>query len=163
MLVNNSKGTKVEIAASDFWTKFHTTTLIREITVEGDELSGKFKAAQDVVSATGTPAKGVTEFNVKFSPGSWPTAASATCSTSPATSRSRPRSPNDFWMSVLVPIIPWLLIFGFIWFFVFRQLRSAGAANMLGNFGKSKARSRPRSTRTSRSTTWPASRRPRTR
>src|SRR5688500_752925 len=24
---------------------------------------------------------------------------------------------------VLVPLVPWLLIFGFIWFFVFRQLR----------------------------------------
>jgi cell division protease FtsH len=27
-------------------------------------------------------------------------------------------------MSIIVPLIPWLLIFGFIWFFVFRQLRS---------------------------------------
>jgi hypothetical protein len=25
-----------------------------------------------------------------------------------------------------VPLIPWLLIFGFIWFFVFRQLRMQG-------------------------------------
>jgi ATP-dependent Zn protease len=26
-------------------------------------------------------------------------------------------------LDILVPLIPWLLIFGFIWFFVFRQLR----------------------------------------
>src|SRR5206468_2909364 len=40
---------------------------------------------------------------------------------------------------ILVPLIPWLLIFGFIWFFVFRQLRnSAGAGGMLGNFGRSR-------------------------
>ncbi|HEX4055534.1 MAG TPA: ATP-dependent metallopeptidase FtsH/Yme1/Tma family protein [Tepidisphaeraceae bacterium] len=26
-------------------------------------------------------------------------------------------------MNILVPILPWLLIFGFIWFFVFRKLR----------------------------------------
>ncbi len=44
-------------------------------------------------------------------------------------------------LNVLVPVIPWLLIFGFIWFFVFRQLRnSAGAGGMLGNFGRSKHR-----------------------
>jgi ATP-dependent Zn protease len=47
-------------------------------------------------------------------------------------------SPN--WvLQVIVPLIPWLLIFGFIWFFVFRQLRnSAGAGGMLGNFGRSR-------------------------
>jgi cell division protease FtsH len=40
---------------------------------------------------------------------------------------------------VIIPLIPWLLIFGFIWFFVFRQLRnSAGAGGMLGNFGRSR-------------------------
>ena len=44
-------------------------------------------------------------------------------------------------MNIIVPLIPWLLIFGFIWFFVFRQLRnSAGAGGMLGNFGKGRAR-----------------------
>src|SRR5437667_470076 len=42
-------------------------------------------------------------------------------------------------MNILLPLIPWLLIFGFIWFFVFRQLRnSAGAGGMLGNFGRSR-------------------------
>jgi cell division protease FtsH len=28
-------------------------------------------------------------------------------------------------LNIFVPLIPWLLIFGFIWFFVFRQLRNA--------------------------------------
>ncbi|MEZ0268119.1 MAG: AAA family ATPase, partial [Phycisphaerae bacterium] len=43
--------------------------------------------------------------------------------------------------TILIPLIPWLLIFAFIWFFVFRQLRnSAGAGGMLGNFGRSKHR-----------------------
>ena len=42
-------------------------------------------------------------------------------------------------INMLLPMIPWLLIFGFIWFFVFRQLRnSAGAGGMLGNFGRSR-------------------------
>ncbi len=44
-------------------------------------------------------------------------------------------------INTLLSIIPWLLIFGFIWFFVFRQLRSsAGGAGMLGSFGRSRHR-----------------------
>jgi cell division protease FtsH len=42
-------------------------------------------------------------------------------------------------INMLLGIVPWLLIFAFIWFFVFRQLRaSAGGAGMLGNFGRSR-------------------------
>jgi len=42
-------------------------------------------------------------------------------------------------INMLLSIVPWLLIFAFIWFFVFRQLRSsAGGAGMLGNFGRSR-------------------------
>ncbi len=49
-------------------------------------------------------------------------------------------STSLFWQ-VLVPLIPWLLILGFIWFFVLRQLRQAsGGAGMLGNFGRSRHR-----------------------
>ncbi len=42
-------------------------------------------------------------------------------------------------INLVYPLIPWLLIFAFIWFFVFRQLRnSSGAGGMLGNFGRSR-------------------------
>src|SRR3972149_1811673 len=40
---------------------------------------------------------------------------------------------------------PWILIFGFIWFFIFRQLRSSnGPGGMLGNFGRSRHRVTPK-------------------
>jgi cell division protease FtsH len=49
------------------------------------------------------------------------------------------KNQSNLLMNILLPLVPWLLIFGFIWFFVFRQLRnSAGAGGMLGSFGKSK-------------------------
>ena len=42
---------------------------------------------------------------------------------------------------ILLSMLPWLLIFGFLWFFLFRQLRMAGGgAGMLGNFGRSRHR-----------------------
>jgi cell division protease FtsH len=47
---------------------------------------------------------------------------------------------NQF-VLVLLSMLPWILIFGFIWFFIFRQLRSAGGpGGMLGNFGRSRHR-----------------------
>ncbi len=49
-------------------------------------------------------------------------------------------TPNPL-VSVLVMLLPWLLIFLFLWFVVFRQLRNAGGgAGMLGNFGRSRHR-----------------------
>ena len=48
-------------------------------------------------------------------------------------------SPNII-VNLLIPFVPWLLIFGFIWFFVFRQLRNSAAARVgcsRGNFGRS--------------------------
>ncbi|MFH1110939.1 MAG: ATP-dependent metallopeptidase FtsH/Yme1/Tma family protein, partial [Planctomycetota bacterium] len=47
---------------------------------------------------------------------------------------------NQF-VLLLVSMLPWILIFGFIWFFIFRQLRGAsGPGGMLGNFGRSRHR-----------------------
>ncbi|MEL7237706.1 MAG: ATP-dependent zinc metalloprotease FtsH [Planctomycetota bacterium] len=44
------------------------------------------------------------------------------------------------WLLYLLPLLPWLLLFGFIYLIFFRQLRSGGAGGMLGNFGRSKHR-----------------------
>ncbi len=44
-------------------------------------------------------------------------------------------------LTFLLPMIPWLIFFGVIWFLFIRQLRqSAGGAGMLGNFGRSRHR-----------------------
>jgi cell division protease FtsH len=48
---------------------------------------------------------------------------------------------NNLFLQLLIGMLPWLLIFGLIWFFLFRQLRQAGGGpGMLGNFGRSKHR-----------------------
>ena len=48
---------------------------------------------------------------------------------------------QNIWLNILLPFVPWLLIFAVIYFFLFRQLRnSGGAGGMLGNFGRSKHR-----------------------
>ena len=46
---------------------------------------------------------------------------------------------NSLLVQVLIGLVPWLLILGFLWFFVFRPMRNAaGPGGMLGNFGRSK-------------------------
>jgi cell division protease FtsH len=48
---------------------------------------------------------------------------------------------QNIWLTVLVQMLPWILIFGLIWFFFLRQLRqTGGGAGMLGNFGRSRHR-----------------------
>ncbi len=48
---------------------------------------------------------------------------------------------NNLLLQVFITMIPWLLIFAFLWFIVFRQFRqSGGGAGMLGNFGRSRHR-----------------------
>jgi cell division protease FtsH len=50
------------------------------------------------------------------------------------------KKPNQF-MLVLLSMLPYILIFGLIWFFIFRQIRSAsGPGGMLGTFGRSRHR-----------------------
>ncbi|HEX8915936.1 MAG TPA: YcxB family protein [Humisphaera sp.] len=41
---------------------------------------------------------------------------------------TRPAAPagDDLVGGILLPVVPWLVIFGFIWFFVYRQLRARG-------------------------------------
>ena len=48
--------------------------------------------------------------------------------------------PNQV-VIVLLNLLPWVLIFAFIWFVFFRQIRSmGGGGGMLGNFGRSRHR-----------------------
>ncbi len=48
---------------------------------------------------------------------------------------------DSIWMTLVVALLPWLLIFAFIWFVVFRQLRNAGGGpGMFGSFGRSRHR-----------------------
>ncbi len=42
--------------------------------------------------------------------------------------------------NILLSFIPWILILGLMYFFIFRQFRGAGGGGMLGNFGRSKHR-----------------------
>ena len=46
---------------------------------------------------------------------------------------------NNLLLNILVPFVPWVIVFVIIWFIFIRQMRnSGGAGGMLGNFGRSR-------------------------
>ena len=64
----------------------------------------------------------------------------------PMVDRLLDQAPNDIHVErssglliVILQLLPWLLIFGVIWFFLFRAVRSGGGGmGMLGSFGRSR-------------------------
>jgi ATP-dependent Zn protease len=105
-------------AVSDF-ESFLEQGVIRTITVQGDEVYG------DLLSPT-RAADGslITNYRTSFPTGmtqSWAFMEHVLHNRGGA--RVYVENDQNLLLQVLVPLIPWLLIFGFIWFFVFRQLR----------------------------------------
>ena len=51
-------------------------------------------------------------------------------------------APSTLWQQILISIIPFVLLIGFVWFLISRGLRGAGGGpgGMLGSFGKSRHR-----------------------
>ncbi len=114
---------------------------IAEVTIAGAEVTGKFVTPQDSLDKA-------TSFYTEI-----PTAAQGydflrdllAGSVSPSGKTIAPltkvgvKNGNDFVASLIITMLPWLLIFAFLWLFVFRQLRSVGGGGgMLGNFGRSR-------------------------
>ncbi len=135
LLVNKSNQKYQSIPLSAFKDKLEAD-LVKELVIDGDDLKGEFVSPQSVVA---TPTQ-VTLFATRV-----PTGNSADFKftqwvlDNKHNARVDVEKNQNLLINILLPLIPWLLIFGFIWFFVFRQLRnSAGAGGMLGNFGRSR-------------------------
>ena len=134
ILLNQRGRTASLIDFSDFRAEL-TNKNVSQVTFEGDELVGEFATAVKL------PGKGeVKRFRVEVAPTSLSHELGLWILTqAPAGTKLKVENSQNLLATILVPLIPWLLIFGFIWFFIFRQLRnSAGAGGMLGNFGRSR-------------------------
>src|SRR5688572_19209049 len=134
VLVQGKNRAVERINWNEFWT-LHTTNQVRELTIEGDEITGELR--DTFKTADG---RQVQHFRTAVPQGAGSDYALLKDLTVNSTQTSvRVENSQNILLQVLVPLIPWLLIFLFIWFFVFRQLRnSAGAGGMLGNFGRSR-------------------------
>jgi cell division protease FtsH len=140
LFINGKPKARFTIAWSEFDQKL-SDDQVREVTVEGGgDIHGSFRSAQIIGTNN---SRAITEFRTKA-----PTVdGAATWGVLQYINQNRKNAivayddGQSLLINILLPLIPWLLVFGFIWFFVFRQLRnSAGAGGMLGNFGRSKHR-----------------------
>ncbi|MFT3786972.1 MAG: ATP-dependent zinc metalloprotease FtsH [Tepidisphaeraceae bacterium] len=131
LLQYNRKGGQRVISLSEFMNEVRDKN-VKLVTIAGSEITGTFDKPKDAFNRA-------TEFYTEI-----PTAAQSWEFTrdllnSNSLTQVKVENHNDLWVNLLVPLLPWILIIAFFWFFVFRQLRNAGGgAGMLGNFGRSR-------------------------
>jgi cell division protease FtsH len=133
MLLNMKSQQKTTLPISEFY-KYLDQDQIRSYKIEGAEATGEFN---DPVPAM---FQGNKHFRVKLSTDG-PVSGEMVKEllSRKGNAEITIDDSQSLLINLLLPLIPWLLIFGFIWFFVFRQLRSSsGAGGMLGNFGRSR-------------------------
>ena len=144
LFVVNQQTTNVETIPWTTFTEKLTApedgiSAVRAITIDGATIRGEFRPDTPLKTATGetvgrfqtsVPAGMANDYNLLKD-----------IEAMAGTSVSIEADNSGEWYVYLLPLIPWLLIFGFIYFFLIRQLRAGGGAGgMLGNFGRSKHR-----------------------
>jgi cell division protease FtsH len=135
MLLRSTSNAHQPIPISDFETLL-SQNHIEEFTIDGNDIEGEVKDGVQIPGAAGNTKFFSTEYpEGTFSNGAY----LVDLMNKRGATKVEAKNQSSLLMNILLPLVPWLLIFGFIWFFVFRQLRnSAGAGGMLGSFGKSK-------------------------
>ena len=130
MLLNKTGSTYATIPMSDFVERLENGR-VRTVTVGNDEVSGEFMGIELIGGDK------VGKFRVALVTGTTSNWAFQQWVVEHRHGALVDVENNPNWVTqILVPLIPWLLIFAFIWFFVFRQLRKAqttAANNRVGD------------------------------
>jgi cell division protease FtsH len=137
LLLNNRGGQYITLNYGDVLHQLRTDN-VKLLSLENDQLKGEFRQP---VPFPGPGMSAVTRFRADVPPGalSGPLGVWILEHRGPADLVAE--NSQNLLVTIIVPLIPWLLIFAFVWFFIFRQLRnSASAGGMLGNFGRSRHR-----------------------
>ena len=134
---NNRGHSSINVDISELQTQFANKN-VEVITLDGDTLRGKFRKP---IALPGN--REVEMFRTEVPTGSQPwDVCKWVLENAPLSAASvKVENSGSIITSLILPFIPYLIIFGVIWFFVIRQLRNgSGAGGMLGNFGRSKHR-----------------------
>ena len=120
LLLNKSGAPYPSVAISDVFEQLKDGH-VSYVTIDGDRLLGEFRTPLPV----GDQGERVLKFQSALPQGSGSDFSTVRYLTENAQGAKVYVGNNpNLLVNILVPLIPWLLIFGFIWFFVFRQLRS---------------------------------------
>ena len=126
----------MDIKYSEFYPRLNEGK-VKTVIIQGDEIIGEFTSAQTIPNIQAP----VTRFRTMATAEgavTWQQQQYIQDHLAPSgTMEVKPT--QNLVVNLLVPFIPWLVVFFFIYFFIFRQLRGAnGPGGMLGNFGRSR-------------------------
>ena len=125
-LLRNKTGISyTEVPLNDFY-RLVREGKVQSVTIEDAEVRGRLSEGMQLQGAAGPQQ--VFYFRTRLPPGmgtKWEFNQWVLENAKDA--RVEGDTGSDLVTNILVPLIPWALIFGFIWFFVFRQLRAHGA------------------------------------
>ena len=117
---------------------------IKELVLDGDSVSGEFFNGTAIAGASTKQTKYQCELSAGTAPWDFITSvreANAKNTNIANKANIKAENNNTAVSSILTNLLPWVLIIGALYFFVFRHLRNTGGAGgMLGNFGRSKHR-----------------------
>src|SRR2546423_2304433 len=137
LLLNNRGGQYITLNYGDVLHELESKN-VKLLSMENDQIKGEFRQP---VTYPGPGMSNVTRFRADVPPGSLSQQLGVYIIERRGPADIMAENSQNLLVTIIVPLIPWLLIFAFVWFFIFRQLRnSASAGGMLGNFGRSRHR-----------------------
>ncbi len=138
-LLNNSLDSAQQITISEFRKHIANKNIAKLVIREDGTIEG------ELVQTEGTMPGATNKFTLTYPREAIDSRFIDGLNTAMPDAEIKADKPNQLLLVLLSSILPWLLIFGFLWFFVFRQLRNAGGGGgMLGNFGRSRHRVTPK-------------------
>ncbi|MFQ5413290.1 MAG: ATP-dependent zinc metalloprotease FtsH [Phycisphaerae bacterium] len=134
LFLQNNLSQPNTVKINEFWT-YVTNGQIEQLTIhDGGKIEGLLK------SGAGRPAGDSLQFTVQYPERAIDDAFLQRLRT------ALPDTPVQYdkkseYLLPLLTMLPWLLIFAFVWFVIIRQVRAGGGpGGMLGNFGRSRHR-----------------------
>jgi cell division protease FtsH len=112
---------------------------LKEITIQGNAVSGKFKEPVEVVPLDSTaPARHFDQFTTTLPPFPDPQLMEELEARGTEVNVKPPEEPSP-WATALIYLLPWVLIIG-VWWFILRGMRAGGPGGASGGVAKSGAR-----------------------
>src|SRR3954469_711625 len=137
LLLNNRGGQYISLNMGDVLHQLEVGN-VKLLSMETDQIKGELRQP---VTFPGPGMASVTRFRADVPPGALSGQLGVWILDHRGPADLMAENSQNLLVTIIVPLIPWLLIFAFVWFFIFRQLRnSASAGGMLGNFGRSRHR-----------------------
>jgi cell division protease FtsH len=112
---------------------------VASVSMQGEQLSGSFRAPIDISPASGTKTISYNRFHTILPPVADPQLM-ALLEQQQVEIQAQPREQASFWSSLLISLLPWVLIIGIWWYVIKRMREQGGAGGLFGQFRKSGAK-----------------------